>query len=448
MTVIDKSHNEYTETRSESMQSEIDAAINHAKSDLNNLRSEILWWDKKPDFKTPDCINNFYRLEWSKIIFQLDQVKKYLSEVYKRLQWMKNQKFWEISKENNFTWTILAIQIALKAFETDPLKPRKYNIGKINWEYNEITKNAIKQFQTDFNLQWKDGKPGKETIKNILNVLSELTSNKKAYKETVEKEQNSQREEVMNIVNESISMNSIAWFFTEENKISITNYIIEWNLCTNKDKNIEEQIKSISNHPFNWKLKYLMEHHWEPLKDNIQKIKKIETERKNKLTRTYTNLNQWWTREKAWEDIEDSDENTFHWVKLDKHKAYTVDWVSTRPQWRASSWAFKNCRLTKRLWKVWFDTTIIEHNWTRINRAKYHEETYYSQKVLPWWWLRIPWRHVAEDGTVRDKDGYIVVAADLNYAPKDSIVMTTLWPGKVYDTWDLPKWRFDIYVNR
>jgi hypothetical protein len=26
--------------------------------------------------------------------------------------------------------------------------------------------------------------------------------------------------------------------------------------------------------------------------------------------------------------------------------------------------------------------------------------------------------------------------------------MTSLWPGKVYDTWDLPKWRFDIYVNR
>jgi hypothetical protein len=42
MTVIDKIHNEYTETRSESMQSEIDAAINHAKSDLNDLRSEIL----------------------------------------------------------------------------------------------------------------------------------------------------------------------------------------------------------------------------------------------------------------------------------------------------------------------------------------------------------------------------------------------------------------------
>jgi hypothetical protein len=39
---IDRSHNEYSETRSESMQAEIDAAINHAKSDLNDLKSEIL----------------------------------------------------------------------------------------------------------------------------------------------------------------------------------------------------------------------------------------------------------------------------------------------------------------------------------------------------------------------------------------------------------------------
>jgi hypothetical protein len=35
-------YNEYKERSSESMQSEIDTAINHAKSDLNNLESEIL----------------------------------------------------------------------------------------------------------------------------------------------------------------------------------------------------------------------------------------------------------------------------------------------------------------------------------------------------------------------------------------------------------------------
>lgn len=288
---IDRSHNEYSETRSESMQAEIDAAINHAKSDLNDLKSEILWWDKKPDFKTPDCINNFYRLEWSKIIFQLDQVKKYLSEVHKRLQWMKNQKFWEISKENNFTWTILAIQIALKAFETDPLKPRKYNIGKINWEYNEITKDAIRQFQTNFNLQWKDGKPGKETIWAILSNLDTLISNKKTYKESMEKDQEKLRDDVMSIVNESIALNSI-WILPNDNttKEAITNYILEWNLCTNKDKDLENKIKMISNSPLNRKLKYLMEHHWEPLTECIKKIKEQEIKYRDRIRNIY-NIN-------------------------------------------------------------------------------------------------------------------------------------------------------------
>ena len=37
-----ENYNEYREDSSESMQSEIDAAINHAKSDLNDLQSEIL----------------------------------------------------------------------------------------------------------------------------------------------------------------------------------------------------------------------------------------------------------------------------------------------------------------------------------------------------------------------------------------------------------------------
>jgi hypothetical protein len=37
-----ENYNEYRERSAESMQSEIDAAINHAKSDLNDLKSEIL----------------------------------------------------------------------------------------------------------------------------------------------------------------------------------------------------------------------------------------------------------------------------------------------------------------------------------------------------------------------------------------------------------------------
>lgn len=60
-----------------------------------------------------------------------------------------------------------------------------------------------------------------------------------------------------------------------------------------------------------------------------------------------------------------------------------------------------------------------------------HRETYYSQKVLPGGGLNIPGRHVAEDGTIRDADGYICVASsDL---PWGTVVETSLGTGKVYD---------------
>ena len=61
-----------------------------------------------------------------------------------------------------------------------------------------------------------------------------------------------------------------------------------------------------------------------------------------------------------------------------------------------------------------------------------HTETYYSQKVLPGDGLAIPGRHIASDGTIRDADGYIVVASD-DY-PKGTVVETSLGSGKVYDT--------------
>lgn len=61
-----------------------------------------------------------------------------------------------------------------------------------------------------------------------------------------------------------------------------------------------------------------------------------------------------------------------------------------------------------------------------------HTETYYSQKVLPGRGLAIPGRHIASDGTIRDADGYIVLASD-DY-PRGTVVETSLGAGKVYDT--------------
>lgn len=72
------------------------------------------------------------------------------------------------------------------------------------------------------------------------------------------------------------------------------------------------------------------------------------------------------------------------------------------------------------------------------------KETYYSQKVLPGGGLNIPGRHVAGDGTIRDADGYIVIASD--NLPKGATAETSLGTGKVYDT-GVGHPGVDIYTN-
>ena len=92
--------------------------------------------------------------------------------------------------------------------------------------------------------------------------------------------------------------------------------------------------------------------------------------------------------------------------------------------------------LTKEKWK-------IEFNW--------HTETFYSQKELPWKDLKIPWRHTAQDGTIRDKYGYIAIACNsINWKiiKKWTVIKTSLWPGKVYDRLESEDNHVDIYTNR
>lgn len=79
-----------------------------------------------------------------------------------------------------------------------------------------------------------------------------------------------------------------------------------------------------------------------------------------------------------------------------------------------------------------------------VNYYKGHKETYYSQRVLPGGGLKIPGRHVASDGTIRDKDNYICVASS-DY-PRGTVVETSLGPGKVYDT-GCAKGTIDLYTD-
>ena len=153
------------------------------------------------------------------------------------------------------------------------------------------------------------------------------------------------------------------------------------------------------------------------------------------------------TQTESAESIESKWE-TFWWVTLKKDWTYEVPWISKQAKnlkhKQFPGVIFGNCRLSKKLGSVLYPgSLVVPVNWSP--RRETHKETFYSQRVLPWWNLQIPWRHVANDGTIRDKDWYICVAA--NYIPKWSTIMTTLWPGKVYDTWKM-KWKWiDIYVN-
>lgn len=57
---------------------------------------------------------------------------------------------------------------------------------------------------------------------------------------------------------------------------------------------------------------------------------------------------------------------------------------------------------------------------------------------------------VREDGVKVDADGYVLVAANLNYYPRCSVVETSLGPGKVYDTGtfaDINPEQFDIATD-
>lgn len=64
-----------------------------------------------------------------------------------------------------------------------------------------------------------------------------------------------------------------------------------------------------------------------------------------------------------------------------------------------------------------------------------HRETWYSihepgQTVTA---RDIPGKHIADDGTIRDAEGYICVATNQRFYKYGDVVMTSVGPGKVYD---------------
>ena len=92
---------------------------------------------------------------------------------------------------------------------------------------------------------------------------------------------------------------------------------------------------------------------------------------------------------------------------------------------------------------------IMDGHMTRENesiRCFGHRETWYSTNEAAGKATarEIPGKHIADDGTIRDENGYICVASsDLAFY---SIVMTSVGPGKVYDT-GCSSWTVDVYTN-
>ncbi len=394
MPAFKENYNEYTEELSESSQSEIDSAVNYAKEDdvdsaeerematfiseINELQSQIISWIKV-DFKTPDSINHFYRIEENKIIFQIDQVKSYLEDVYKRLAGMKKQRFWEISKEKNFTWTILAIQIALKAMSADPKDPKNYNIWKIDWEYSDTTKEAIKQFQTDQHID-NDWKPWKWTIEKLLNAINILIDNKKAEQQEYE----ILKKDVSNIIEESAVFTPLSSVFWKQNKDALTIYVIEWNLNTWKNEIYESQLTNLSNNPLCWKLKYLLQNSDKSLKDNIQAIKEQEN-RQRIAMQQHLNLqdNSVETEEELPTTIsEDIFQQLlmmewWQWYVAQVHKKYWENFV-TWPYGMTQKHIDKNGKL--------LSDTIPFRNWERVSKewALKNAKAYYNKRAKEW----------------------------------------------------------------
>ena len=67
-------------------------------------------------------------------------------------------------------------------------------------------------------------------------------------------------------------------------------------------------------------------------------------------------------------------------------------------------------------------------------KFKGHIETWHSEKVDPKKNLVIPGRHVDEQGIIRDKNNFIVVATSPGFVGTKKLINTSLGMGKKYDT--------------
>ncbi len=159
--------------------------------------------------------------------------------------------------------------------------------------------------------------------------------------------------------------------------------------------------------------------------------------------------------------------DSFWWIKLSKTATYSVPWVKERLKRTGK----------RRATNPTYENSLVM---TKNGRKKHitHYETYYTDKDtyksgkwkfpvenIEWiirkilnedrgrqWLEKIPnnqkIRNYGKDWTIRDMNWYIIVAADERQFPRWTLIMTTLWPGRVYDVWSkVNKNHIDIYTS-
>lgn len=149
----------------------------------------------------------------------------------------------------------------------------------------------------------------------------------------------------------------------------------------------------------------------------------------------------------------------FWWVRLSKTGTYNnIPWNPVRLKRTG-----RGCATNPT-----YENALVMTQSGRTRRVT-HRETYYTTKSFPvsnieWrirsvlnkdrernWLKEIPQnqkvRNTGADWTIRDMNWYIVVAASKNY-PFGTLIMTTLWPGRVYDRWGKVHGNhIDVYTN-
>lgn len=128
-------------------------------------------------------------------------------------------------------------------------------------------------------------------------------------------------------------------------------------------------------------------------------------------------------------------------------KPYTVEVECYRPKNIVSFPGYGNVELQyKKAYHIEGANRLNSYN--GVVYFNNHRETFYTiyeaggvTTALP-----VPGRHVAEDGTIRDQEGYICLASDYKFCHKHQVVLTSLGPGKVYDT-GCRYGTVDLYVN-